>query len=269
MPKLGWKDQMLYVTVLVLTGGFPIFGWLIVMQIQDTIAFSDPQVIAKTVGEGNMHCVWLMLWSMVVFVLIYAGPYQNRLPVFGRTDIKYGPPAYPRVFPVLMKNKPQYWVSPRTAQKKKQARIIVAILLAVTFFISAAVFPLSLHGRAVLNEDGTITVYDAKNREIHHYTYDEVTSVELGTYQSSGRYSGSWHIHFVIYTSDSKTYNFAAHTFSGTDLQQLQTMLHVKETLYGNQCLISGTENLRKVIQDQYHQADERALVYQLFELMD
>lgn len=267
MPKLGWKDQLLYITVMIITGGFSVFGWLIVMQIQDDIAFSDPQVIARTVGKGNMSCIWLMLWCMVAFGLIIAGPYQNRFPIFGRTDIKYGPPAYPRIYPLFMKDKPKYWVSPKEVQKQNCSRMIAAILLVITFLVSAAMFPLSLHGRAVLNEDGTVTVYDARNREVHQYAYYEVTSVELGTYQSSGRYSGSWHIHFVITTKDSETYRFAAHSFAGTDLQQLQTMLHVKEELYGNQCLISGFENVQKVIQDQYRQADEQALVYQLFEI--
>lgn len=269
MPQLGWKDQLIYWVAIILTGGFSISGAVIVLLVQDAIAFSDPAVIARTVGQGNLHFIWLVLWCLIAFVLILAGPYQQRIPILGRSDIKYGPPAYPRVYPIFMRNKPNYWVSPKEAQKKKKLRLIVAILLTVTFLISAAVFPLSLYGRAVLNEDGTVTVYDARNREEHHYTTDQIASVELGTYQASGRYSSSWHLHFVITTVDSETYKFAAHSFSGTELQQLQTMLHVKDELYDNQCVISGLENVQKVIQDQYRQADERALVYQLFEMQE
>lgn len=269
MPKLGWKDQLIYWVAMILTGGFSLGCHFLVLIMQDNIAFSDPQVIARTVGSGNLSYFFISIWCMVAFVLIIAGPYENRFPIVGRSDIKYGPPAYPHTYPLLISNKPKYWVSPKEAKKKKQMRIIVAILLAATFLISAAVFPLSLYGRAVLNEDGTVTVYDAQNREVHHYSTDEVTSVELGTYQSSGRYSGSWHLHFVITTTDSETYKFAAHSFVGTDLQQLHAMLYVKEELYDNQCIISDLENVQKVIQDQYRQDDEQALVYQLFEIKD
>ena len=269
MPKLGWADQLIYWAAMILTGGFSLGCHFLVLIMQDNIAFSDSQVIARTVGSGNLFYFCISLWCMVAFVLIIIGPYENRFPIFGRSDIKYGPPAYPRTYPLLMRNKPKFWVSSKEAQKIKKMRIIVAILLIVTFLISTAVFPLSLYGRTVLNEDGTVTVYDAGNREVHHYTYDEVISVELGTYQSSGRYSDSWHIHFIITTVDSEIYKFAAHSFIGTDIQQLQTMLHVKEELYDNQCLISGLENIQKVIQDQYRQAEEKGLVYQLFEMQD
>lgn len=269
MPKLGWTDQLIYWVAMILTGGFSLGCHFLVLILQDNIAFSDSQVIARTVGSGNLFYFCISLWCMVAFVLIIIGPYENRFPIFGRSDIKYGPPAYSRTYPLLMRNKPKFWGSPKETQKKKRTRIIVAILLTVTFLISAAVFPLSLYGRAVLNEDGTVTVYDARNREVHHYTYDEIISVELGTYHSSGRYSSSWHLHFVLTTVDNETYKFAAHSFIGTDIQQLQTMLHVKEELYNNQCLVSGLENIQKVIQDQYHQADEKALVYQLFGMLD
>ena len=269
MPQLGWKDQLIYWVAIILTGGFSISGAFIVLLAQDDIAFSDPAVIARTVGRGNLYFIWLVLWCLIAFILILAGPYQQRIPILGRADIKYGPPAYPRVYPIFMKNKPNYWVSPKEAQKKKKTRIIMAILLTVTFFISAAMFPLSLYGRAVLNEDGSITVYDARNREEHHYTTDEIAFVEFGNYQASGRYSSSWHLHFVITTTDSEIYKFAAHSFSGTDLQQLQTMLRVKEDIYDNQCFVSGLENVPKVIQDQYRQEDEKELVYRLFEMQE
>ena len=267
MPKLGWKDQLIYWVAIILTGGFSLGSHFLVLVMQDNIAFSDPQVIARTVGRGNLFYFLLCLWCLIGFVLILLGPYQNRFPIFGRSNIKYGPPAYPRTYPLLMKNKPKHWISPKEAQKKKQARIIVAMVLGLTFLISVAVFPLSLYGRAVLHEDGTVVVYNARNREVHHYTTDEIVSVELEPYRSSGRYTSSWHLNFVITTDDSETYNFAAHSFAGTDLQQLQTMIHVKEELYDNQCLISGLKDVQKVIQSQYRQSDEKALVYQLFEM--
>ena len=57
MPKLGWEDQLLYWTAMVLTGGFSILGTFIVLLAQDDIAFSDPAVIARTVGQGNLYFI--------------------------------------------------------------------------------------------------------------------------------------------------------------------------------------------------------------------
>ena len=267
MPKLGWEDQLLYWTAMVLTGGFSILGAFIVLLAHDGIAFSDPAVIARTVGQGNLYFIWLLLWCLVAFILILAGLYQNRIPILGRSDIKYGPPAYPRVYPMFMKNKPNHWVSPKELHKQKRMRLIVAALLIITFLVCAVLFPLSFYGRAVLCNDGSITVYNARNEEVHHYLKNEIASVELDTYRSSSRHGGSWHIHFKISTTDSKSYNFAAHSFEGTDIQQLQTMSYVKEQLYKDLIFISGTENLQKVVWDQYSHAEEKALLYQLFEL--
>ena len=266
MPKLGWKDQIIYWIAMILTGGFSILGAFIVLLAQDGIAFSDPTVIARTVGQGNSYFIWLLLWCLIAFILIFAGLYQKRIPIWGRSDIKYGPPAYPRVYPIFMKNKPKHWVSPKELHKQKQVRLIVAVLLLTTLLVCAALFPLSFYGRAVLCNDGSITVYNAHNQEIHHYLKNEIVSVELDTYRSSSRSGGSWHIHFKINTTDSKSYNFAAHSFEGTDVQQLQTMLYVKEQLYKDLISISGTENLQKVVLDQYSHAEEKALLYQLFE---
>lgn len=267
MPKLGWKDQIVYWIAMILTGGFSILGGYIVLLTQDYIAFSDPAVIARTKGQGNLYFIWLLLWCLVVFILILAGLYRRRIPIWGRSDIKYGPPAYPRVYPIFTKNKPKHWVSPKELHRKKRMQFIVAVLLIISFFVCAVLFPLSFYGRAVLCNDGSITVYNAHNQEIHHYLKNEILSVELDTYYSSSRRGGRWHIHFKIRTTDSKSYNFAAHSFDGTDIQQLQTMLYVKDRLFKDLILISGTENLQKVVWDQYSRTEEKALLYQLFDL--
>ena len=266
MPKLGWKDQLIYWFVMTLTGGFSLSCIFIVLAVQTKIAFDDPNVIAHTVGERNLQYFWFMLWCFSIFCFILVGPHQQRIPIFGRSDIKYGPPAFPRIYPIFMKNRPQHWVSPNELRKKKKIRLIVTALLVVSCLFSVLMFPLSFYGRAVLCDDGSIIVYNSHNKEVARYTSDEISHVELETY-ASGKYSNNWNIEFTITTSDSKMYHFAAHSFEGTDIQQLQTMLFVKESLYKGRCHISGTENLQKVIYDQYEQQEEKDLVYQLFEI--
>lgn len=268
MPKLGWKDQLLYWSAMILTGGGSLSSLFIVLLIQDAIAFADERVVANTVGSGFLNMFYLMTWLMVAFVLIVTTPYQNRFPVFGRTDIKYGPPAYPRVYPLLMKNKPQYWVSPKETARKKKCRIIIAAVLLVTFLFSLAMFPLSFYGRSVLHRDGTVVVYDELNRETAVYGIRDISAVRLDTYRSSGgRYSsGDWYAEMVVEFSDGERCRFAVHSFDGDDIHRLETMLFMK-VQYGTLVSIEGTENLQKVVRDQHLDEAEQELLHQLFSL--
>ena len=97
---------------------------------------SNINVIAFDYGEGTLHYLWLSILLLFAGLIIVSGPYQQRLPVFGRADVTYGPPAYPRTYPLLMKNKPKFWKAPKkTAQKKKLIAILsTALVVAFVFF---------------------------------------------------------------------------------------------------------------------------------------
>jgi hypothetical protein len=259
MPKLGWKDQLLYWSLIIPNMAFSLGGIFIAMLAQDKAAFSDERVIAATVGEGNLNSFYLTFWCMVAFVVLLAGFQQHRVPIFGRKDVTYGPPKYDAVYPLLRKDRPKKTLS----QSQKKWRIIAAVLILGSFLFSVAMFPRSFYGRAVMLKDGTIAVYNASNELVHHYSSNVITAVQLDTY-SAGRFP-SWHAEIVVYTADSQSFSFPAHCFAGNELQELKNMLSMKYR-FGDLVTIHGTENIEQVIQDQYSDPGEQALLRFLFQ---
>lgn len=262
MPKLGWKDQLFYLSLIILTGAGAFIAVVLAAHLQNKIAFADECVIAKTVGAGNMNMVWLPIWLFFACALLVAGPYQRRTPIFGRSDIRYGPPAYPSKYPLLMKNRPKPWVSKKDLARKRKYRVIFITVASVTFLFSLAAYPMSFCGRSVMREDGTLATYDALNRQEKTYALSEITEVRLNTY-ASGR-GWSWKAEMAVETSDKEQYRFAVHSFEGSYAKSLQTMLQMKE-LYGSRIVVDGRDDLWKVVRDQNLDTDEESLLYQLF----
>ncbi len=259
MPKLSWKDQLIYWTIITPLMGLSVFGIFISLLFQDKIAFADSHVLAATVGEGNLNCFFLMLWCMAAFVVVLAGFQQHRVPIFGRKDVTYGPPKYDAVYPLLSKDRPKKTLN----RPQKKWRIIAAVLMLGSFLFSAAMFPRSFYGRAVLLDDGTISVYNASNELVRHYSAKEISSVQLDTY-ASGKYNNNWTTELVVYTEDSEFFRFASHSFRGDELHQLEAMLAMKEH-YGELVRIDGSEDLDSVIRSQKYDYDLQVLLLELF----
>lgn len=257
MPKLGWKDQVLYWSLIVPNLAFSLGGIFISLLMQDKVAFADARVIAATVGDGNLNCFYLILWCLIAFIILLGGFQQNRIPIFGRDDVEYGPPKYDAFYPLLRRKK-------KLTPSQMKWRILPILLIVVSFVFSAAMFPRSFYGRAVLLEDGTVEVYDASNELVHHYTAEEITEVQLDTY-SPRKYGGNWKAEMVVYTQDGERFRFAAHSFAGDELQQLHTMLDLK-THFASLITIEGAQDLHKVILSQKYDAEAQTLLIELFQ---
>ena len=135
MPPLSFVDKLIYWTVLALlcVAYFCLlFGPLYLRHI---IAFSDTTVIA---AEDHVSLMWLIVPWMTFFLMtfiLWLQPYQDRKPIFGRRNFKYGPPAWPKVYPLFMKNKPYVWVSERKKKERKQIAVILLVVLLASLFL--------------------------------------------------------------------------------------------------------------------------------------
>ena len=267
MPKLGFRDQLIYITAMVLTIGGSLAVMILQMILQDRITFADPEVVAYRAGRGYGNMMFLFFWLFFAGIIILGGPYQSRLPIFGIRGFRYGPPAYPRTYPLLMKNKPKSWSSPKKQAAQRKERNIVAAFLLVTLVFSLAIFPRSLYGREVLMQDGTITIYSPSNRESEHYKFSDVESVILGTYNYKPRKSPSrWSVRMVVHTRDGEDFYFTCGSFKGTYSESLTLMTEMKAR-YGGLVTIEGVHNLNKALSDMNLNLEERALLYALFEV--
>ena len=268
MPKLGWKDQLLYWTAMLTTGVGAFALLLFPAYYRDKLSDSNPLALSWSTGEGSLHHLWLGFWLFFACILIITVFYQKRIPVFGRSDIRYGPPAYPRVYPLFMKNKPKHWQSEKARIKAVSRRRIIIGILVVSFLICAALYPLSLHGRFELLNDGTVVVFDSHNEEITHYTINDIDDVILDTDKTSGgRYSsGSSYARVKITFDDGDDCSFSVISFADNWTDAIHNAQRLKE-IYGSILHIEGTEDLWKVVLDTDMTAAEEALLYELFEV--
>ena len=86
MPKLGWQDQLLYWTVMILAAGGSFVSFIFPSYFRRRLSSVNPNAVSWVAGEGSFRCCWLALWLLCCWGIVYTVFYQNRRPVFGRTD---------------------------------------------------------------------------------------------------------------------------------------------------------------------------------------
>lgn len=269
MPPLSFLDKLIYWTAFLLICAVLIFLVVITFTWRNQIAYADNAVIAKT---DSISVLWalipLLTFMLMAFILWYM-PYEARRPIFGRKNFKYGPPAWPKIYPLFMKNKPYVYESER---KKKDRKVIAVILLAV-LLISFIPFPWSLYGRSCLKYDGSIVQYNMFNSQTQMFLSGQVEKVEVETYRySTGKYAARkhWGVQMRFTTDSGKKYTFEFSDFhSDTDTRHaywLTAMLNVKKRYDPSIVRFNGKEDLNAVVQDKKLTDEETKLLYQLFQ---
>lgn len=268
MPKLSFLDKTIYWLAMLLLCALYcglLFGTII---LRNKIAFRDEMVIAC---EDNISFLWLlvpwMTFSLMTFIL-WQDLYQRRKPIFGLRNFKYGPPAWPKEYPLFMKNKPYVYVSERKKKERKQ----IAILLLVVLLISFIPYPWSLYGRDCLFSDGSIVQYNMFNGKAQEFTSGEIESVEIEAYRyTTGKAAKKkhWGVRMTFITDSGKEYCFYHGEFRDdvpTDTRYwLAAMLRVKNRYDPGIIIYSGVENLGKVVSDKKLTDAEAKILYQLF----
>lgn len=119
MPPLSFVDKLIYWTVMALQVVFFLALMFGALLLREKIAFSDETVVA---ASEHISLWWMIVpsFSLLIVVIPWGRWYQDRRPLFGRRNFKYGPPAWPRVYPLFMKNKPPVWVSERKKKEKNE-----------------------------------------------------------------------------------------------------------------------------------------------------
>ena len=221
MPKLGFADQMIYALgyLLILAVLIGLF-WFRFYWIEDRM-MAQPGAVAY---EARQSVNWFLPFLISVMLSLFI-PWNRlhsyRYPFFGKRGVKYGPPAYPRTFPLFMKNKPQYWKSPSEARTRKATAIFVVVLNLVLLLL----VPFSIHGRNMLYEDGTVRQYTVFNDIKREYTPEEAEEVSLSIgWRRTGRYSHS--LRLTVYLDYGKhQYKFYHRSFGNDWVDDLTQVL--------------------------------------------
>lgn len=269
MPKLSLVDKLIYYVILAVLCVLYVALILLPLQLRHAIAFDDEMVIAVV---ESTSLLWLLVPWMTFFlmtIILWLMAYQDRLPIFGLRNFKYGPPAWPKKYPLFMKNKPQVWVSER---KRKGQRQLAAVLL-VILLLSFVPFPLGLYGRSCLRFDGGIIRYNMFNTPVREFSSGEIASLEISTYrQTSGRYGhhSYWGVRVTLETDSGEKYSFASPDFRRSEEKTpywLRVLLRLKRRYDSSLITYEGLDNLERVAEDRKLTEEETELLYQLFGL--
>lgn len=214
MPKLGFADQMVYALgyLLILAMLLGIF-WFCFFWIGERM-LAQPGAVAYEANGSSLLMIPFFISLLLSLFIPWYGLHQKRYPFFGKRGVKYGPPAYPRIFPLFMKDKPQYWKSPSQARMRRSAVITVVALNLVL----ALLVPFSVYGRDMLYEDGTLVEYSAFNAPKREYDPEEAEAVTLSIrWHSGSRYTaGQWRLGLSIDYGE-RVYQFYNRSFSDGD----------------------------------------------------
>ncbi len=268
MPPLSFADKLIYwVIILLLCCAY--FALLFLpIDLRHQIAFSDPEVRAV---EEHSSLLWLLVPWMTFFLMtfiLWLQPYQKRAPIFGKRGFKYGPPAWPKIYPLFMKNKPKVWESPRAQKNRRQVAIILVVLLLVSFIP----FPWSLYGRDCLMFDGRIVQYNMFNSQTKEFTAGDIGSVEIEAYRCRTGRTGiksHWDVRMVLRTDSGKKFIFELRDFQNAASDQylfrLGSMIQIKGRYDPGIIHYDGVENLNRMIEDKELREEEIRMLYQLF----
>lgn len=271
MPKLSVVDRLIYWSIFAVLCVLWISLGFLPFVMDNRIAFADEMVTAY---NEHVSQLWMMVPWMTFFLmtfLLWHIPYEARKPIFGRKNFKYGPPAWPRVYPLFMKDKPKYWISPKQQKNKRDLAIFLVILLLLSFIP----LPWSFYGRDCLHTDGTIHRYNMFNVQTREYDTSEIASVRFTAYFDSSGHRTShrmvWEMGVELITENGQRFFYDTRDFRKDNdaeiLSWLPTMLQLKAQFDPAIVSCTGTQNLGNVMERFQMNPQEKDLLRQLFGL--
>lgn len=269
MPPLSLLDKLIYGIILLLLIVLYFSPLLLSFALRNKIAFFDATVIAAHEHSSSLWSIAPCLILLIITGSLWSNFYINRKPIFGLKNFKYGPPKWPKVYPLFSKEKHTEWISEKKKKTKKQIAIILIILLLISFIP----FPLSLYGRDCLRYDGSILEYNMFNVQTLEIASNEITDIQIETYRYfHGRRSITRHygVRIILRTDNGSQYYFDFSDFrkgeASSRLYWLDEMLNIKQLFDPRIIRYGKTDYIDDVISDKELTQEEAEKLYQLFE---
>ena len=271
MPKLSVADKLIYWTALILLLSFSILIVTLPVILFDSIAFSDEDVIASSHKATVFWALVPWFTFFIMTLILWNELYYGRQPLFGIRNFNYGPPKYPKKYPLLRKGNHPNW----TSEKKRKSRRSLAWLLLIILLVSFIPYPWAFFGRNSLHYNGTVTEHNVFNSQTEEFTSGQIRSVEFCTYRydTGGKYSTHWHwsVMMNIQTDSGKEYSFRTGAFAsspeGEPPRWLTEMTQLKRRFDPSIIIYSGINDLDKAVEDLKLNEEETELLYQLFNM--
>ena len=268
MPPLSALDSCIYYLGMFRCIVLGLSLSLFVTLLTKRIGFSDPEVIAVT----HRATVLLGIFPYIAFLGLLMAPlctaFSKRKPIFGKKGIQYGPPKYPKVYPIFMKDKPPVWVSER---KKEDRKLLTGLyVLALVIFLLPA--PAGVFGRSCLMENGDIAVYNVFNRETERYHTGDIQELCFYPADMHPRSKGyNYDLNAKITMTDGKTFFFESADFrdfrNSEPASWLLYMLDLKGRVAPERVTFKDAHLLSRVAETYNLTPEEATLMDQLFHL--
>ena len=265
-PSLSALDKTIYyclITASVLTG---LFMYPAMIGRFRQSVFEDIHILA----QNTIGIVPLGFFGMFIgggFALIFNWLRRKKQPIFGKINIKYGPPQWKPIYPMFSK---QFWFALYSDKKRMVLGGLCALALAI-----AVVFVtiLGLSPRECLYDDGSILSYNYFNEKKAEYSHSDVEEIRIYTrtyYDRRG--ADDWGIEMKLSMKDGEEFFFSYRDFQTTDDKvrgSITGMYQIKVCFDPSIITIDGKENISYVARDMNLNQQEIDLLNLLFEVTD
>ncbi len=266
MPPLSFLDRCIYYVGMLLSFGLMLallFGYIWGFG---HFVYQDPAIIG---AEQKAGILWQLPFCLFVFLsgfVICEDGLICRKPIFGKKGVRYGPPQWAAVYPLLSKERK---IRPTIENRPshKQFRKAACRAWLIGFVITLLLYPLGFFGRYTLDQDCVIRDYNCLNTEVGAYGVDEMSGLTVGVvhYRNGRSWIRHWKLRLSFDTHTGETFSFDF----GSGEASLELMQSLKARFPADRIRYEGTQNINKLINDQDIPPQLWDSLYELFELTE
>lgn len=260
-PPLSNLDVFLYI-LMILLGMAMCFTVLVlfISVIPTAIAFSRPGVVAFMGRVATAICPMPSFVGLMLLTIIPAAQgLEKKQPIFGNKSFKprFGSTVI-HVFPLFSRDFRDK-IYPRVRRKVRRYCLITGIVL----LVSIALLPFGICQGQTLSHDGTLSTYNAFGQVSHSSSIREAEQMVIRITGRRGRHNSP--AVAVRYECQGYTYQFTTGAFDGESrAEALAYMIQLKEQRDGRYEV--DANRLKYFLDSRNHTAEERALIYDLFD---
>lgn len=262
-PSLSALDKGIYYCLIACSIVAGLFLYPAIIGNFRRSVFEDTHMLA----QGNPSIAILGFFGLFMsggLALAFDWLKRRKQPIFGKANIKYGPPQWKPVYPLLSK---QFW---NNLYSNKKHLMIGALCILVFVFVIVIVTSLGLPSRECLYDDGSISVYNSFNEKTAEYSHSDVVGIRIYTRTYHDRRgSDDWGIEIKISMNDGEDFFFSYMDFQTMDENirgSITGMYQIKTSFDPSIITIDGKDNVAHVVRDMNLNQQEIELLYLLFD---
>lgn len=268
-PPLSGIDKFLYgVFALILIAFGLAFIVVCGAVVTPYIAITDESIVAFHNSFALPCSIPLGAFFAIGGIGLYTSGTTGRQPLFGNKKFKSkNDIPIEKVYPLFSK---KYWKYMRKSEKSLIRTYI--LIIALIFLVCAVIAPFGFYPRHTLDKTNHIKEYNSFNSLKENYNFEEAEKLVIKILKTdTGRYSLSYNYSIAIeFVFENDNYTFKTGDFSDLDTEEtLEYLLYIKSSFDKSRIEIRNTDMFYSLLGDWDYTAEEKALVYQLYDIKE